>query len=165
MKKPLSHIVLVHRVKDKSTKMKNKTLVGARETVDLPELGLFGIATRIDTGAQTSALHVDHFTENKETGMLYFEFHSDLHDLKKTKKCTAKIVQRKRIKSSNGEKERRYIINTKAILGELEWTIRLSLTDRSSMRHLLLLGRQAMNGTIIVDPEFNYIASQQTNVV
>jgi hypothetical protein len=145
--------------------MNNKTLVGARETIDLPDLGLFGIATRIDTGAQTSALHVDHMHENKETGRLEFEFHPDSHDIKKTKKCSAKIVERRRVKSSNGEKERRYIINTTAVLGDMQWTIRLSLTDRSSMRHLLLLGRQAMKGNIIVDPEFNYIATQQVNLV
>jgi hypothetical protein len=141
--------------------MKQKILVGARETIDLPELGLFGITTRIDTGAQTSSLHVDHISENKDTGMLNFELHPDSHDIKKTNKCSAKILARKRIKSSNGEKERRYIIHTLAVMGELTWTIKLSLTDRSSMNHLMLLGRQAMKGEMLVDPEFSYLASQK----
>ena len=145
--------------------MKEKILVGARETIDLPELGLFGIVTRIDTGAQTSSLHVDHICENKQTGMLYFEFHPDSHDVSKTIKCSTKIVAKKRIKSSNGEKERRFIINTLAVMGSLKWPIRLSLTDRSSMNHLMLLGRQAMKGEILVDPEFNYIASQEKIIV
>ncbi|MBA6350352.1 ATP-dependent zinc protease [Colwellia sp. BRX10-1] len=139
--------------------MKEKILVGARETIDLPELELFEVATRIDTGAQTSSLHVDHISENKVTGMLDFEFHPDSHDVTKTIKCSAKIVDRKRIKSSNGEKERRYIINTLAVMGELTWTVRLSLTDRSSMNHLMLLGREAMKGEMLVDPEFSYLAS------
>jgi hypothetical protein len=140
-------------------KMKEKILVGARETIDLPELGLFGITTRIDTGAQTSSLHVDQISENKETGMLDFEFHPDSHDVNKTIKCSTKIVAKKRIKSSNGEKERRFIINTLAVMGSLKWSIRLSLTDRSSMTHLMLLGRQAMKGEMLVDPEFSYLAS------
>ena len=139
--------------------MKEKILVGARETIDLPELELFEVATRIDTGAQTSSLHVDHISENKVTGMLDFEFHPDSHDVTKTIKCSAKIVDRKRIKSSNGEKERLYIINTLAVMGELTWTVRLSLTDRSSMNHLMLLGREAMKGEMLVDPEFSYLAS------
>jgi hypothetical protein len=139
--------------------MKEKILVGARETIDLPELGLFGITTRIDTGAQTSSLHVDQISENKETGMLDFEFHPDSHDVNKTIKCSTKIVAKKRIKSSNGEKERRFIINTLAVMGSLKWSIRLSLTDRSSMTHLMLLGRQAMKGEMLVDPEFSYLAS------
>jgi hypothetical protein len=139
--------------------MKEKILVGARETIDLPELGLFGITTRIDTGAQTSSLHVDQISENKETGMLDFEFHPDSHDVNKTIKCSTKIVAKKRIKSSNGEKERRFIINTLAVMGSLKWSIRLSLTDRSSMTHLMLLGRQAMQGEMLVDPEFSYLAS------
>lgn len=138
-----------------------KITVGSRETIDLPDLGLFNIASRIDTGAQTSSLHVDHISENKDTGMLDFEFHPDSHDIKKTVKCSAKIADRKQIKSSNGVKERRYIINTSAVLGELQWTIRLSLTDRSSMNHLMLLGRQAMKGVMTVDPEFSYISSTE----
>lgn len=139
-------------------------LVGAKETIDLPELGLSGIATRIDTGAQTTALHVDHISENKETGMLNFEFHPVSHDVLKTIRCTAKIVEQKQIKSSNGGRERRYIINTLAVMGKLTWTIRLSLTDRSSMSHLMLLGRQAMKGYMTVDPEFEYIATAETSV-
>jgi hypothetical protein len=141
--------------------MKQKILVGARETIDLPELGLFGVVTRIDTGAQTSSLHVDHISENKETGMLDFEFHPDSHDVNITTKCSVKIHGRKRIKSSNGVNERRYIINTLAVMGDLKWTIRLSLTNRSSMNHLMLLGRQAMKGKILVDPEFSYLASRE----
>ncbi|MFT6270028.1 MAG: hypothetical protein ACJAVV_002856 [Alphaproteobacteria bacterium] len=144
--------------------MKEKILVGSREIINLPELGLIGVVTRIDTGAQTSSLHVDHISENKETGMLDFEFHPDYHDVSKTTKCSAKIVDLKRIKSSNGEQERRYIINTLAVMGDLKWTIRLSLTNRSSMNHLMLLGRQAMKGIMLVDPEFSYLASQQRNV-
>lgn len=141
--------------------MQDKIHVGARETLDLPELGLFGIATRIDTGAQTSALHVDRLAENKDTGMLDFEFHPDSHDVKKTIKCSAKILDKKGFKSSNGERERRYIINTKAVMGKLEWTIRLSLTNRSSMNHLMLMGRQAMKGRLTVDPEFSFLASKE----
>lgn len=144
--------------------MTEKMLVGAKETIDLPELGLLGIATRIDTGAQTTALHVDHISENKETGMLHFEFHPVSHDVVKTIKCIAKIVEQKRIKSSNGSRERRYIINTLAVMGKLTWTIRLSLTDRSSMSHLMLLGRQAMKGYMTVDPEYDYIATLEYKV-
>jgi hypothetical protein len=141
--------------------MKNKILVGAKETLDLPDLGLFGIVTRVDTGAQTSSLHVDHLIENINTSMIDFELHPDFHDINKTIKCTAKIIDKKRIKSSNGDKERRYIINTLAVMGSLQWTIRLTLTNRASMNHLMLLGRQAMVGKIIVDPELNFLASKE----
>lgn len=141
--------------------MKNKILVGAKETIDLPDLGLFGIVTRVDTGAQTSSLHVDHLIENKNTSMIDFELHPDFHDINKTIKCTAKIIDKKRIKSSNGDKERRYIINTLAVMGSLQWTIRLTLTNRASMNHLMLLGRQAMVGKIIVDPELSFLASKE----
>lgn len=139
--------------------MNEKLLVGVIETIDLPELGLFGIATRIDTGAQTSALHVDHISTNDRDGTVRFEFHPDFHDIKKTIECSAHLHDMRWIKSSNGDKERRYIISTLAILGALEWSIQLSLTNRSSMNHLMLLGRQAMENKLIVDPSNTFIAS------
>lgn len=139
--------------------MTDKITIGAKELIDLPELGLFGIAARIDTGAASSALHVDHIFQNEETGYLEFEFHPDSHDIKKTVKCQSKTIIKKRIKSSNGKRERRYMISTTAVMGDLQWEIKLTLTDRSSMKHLMLLGRQAMKGKIIVDPEFNYLVS------
>jgi hypothetical protein len=146
-------------------KVDNKIVVGAKESIDLPDLGLFGIATRIDTGAKTTALHVDHMVLNEETGMIDFEFHPDSHDVEKTIKCSAKIVAKRRVKSSNGSQERRYVINTRAVMGSLSWRIRVSLTDRSDMNHLMLLGRLAMRGRMIVDPELDYIATQETSSV
>lgn len=140
--------------------MTQKIVVGSKETIDLPELGLFGITTRIDTGAQTSALHADHFVSDRENNVVEFEFHPDLHDVSRTIKSKVKLLQTKRVKSSNGEQEQRYIIQTKAVMGELEWTIKLSLTDRSRMNHLMLLGRQAMKGLMIVDPEHEFLASK-----
>ena len=139
--------------------MKDKIIIGAREAIDLPELGLFGIATRIDTGAQTSSLHVDHLVENEHTSRINFELHPDFHDINKTIKCSAKILDKKFIKSSNGDRESRYIINTLAVMGDFRWKIRLTLTNRASMKHLMLLGRQAMVGAMIVDPEYDFLAS------
>lgn len=129
--------------------MRKKVIVGAKETIDLPELGLFAITTRIDTGAQTTALHADHMLENEETGMIDFEFHPDSHDINKTIRCSAKIIAQKRIKSSNGDREQRYIINSKAIMGSLEWTIRISLTNRSRMNHLLCSGAKRWKGILL----------------
>lgn len=63
------------------------------------------------------------------------------------------------VKSSNGEREQRYIISNLAILGEFSWIIQISLTDRSNMNHLMLLGRQAMNTHIIVDPSAAFLVS------
>src|SRR5690606_38673881 len=62
------------------------------------------------------------------------------------------------VKSSTGTRESRYVINTEISLGDLSWTIELTLTNRDSMGYRMLLGREAMAGKIIVDPDehFNF---------
>lgn len=135
-------------------------IIGVLETIDLPDLGLTGITTRIDTGAQTSALHVDHIQPRKRGGKIDFEFHPDFHGVEDTIKCTALVHDSRWIKSSNGERERRYVIKTTAVMGELSWEIELTLTDRSSMNHLMLLGREAMKEGILVNPGESFLAEK-----
>ena len=144
---------------DEYVSMNDKMLVGAVETFDLPDLGLFGIKTRIDTGAQTSALHVDHIVYNEQDKTVKFEFHPDSHDVVKSIHCSVQVDTARWVKSSNGEREQRYIITTLAVLGGLSWTIQISLTDRSNMSHLMLLGRQAMGSQIIVAPSKAFLMS------
>jgi hypothetical protein len=144
-----------------SAKDTNRTLVGVVESIDLPSVGLASINTRIDTGAQTSALHVDHIVVHKEEKRVSFEFHPDFHDIDKTIRCNAPIHDRRWIKSANGERERRYVIKTQALMGDISWDIELTLTDRSSMTHLMLLGREALSGMFIVDPGADYLASSK----
>ena len=139
--------------------MNNKVLVGALETLDLPELGLLGIQTRIDTGAQTSALHVDHIEFNEQDKTVKFEFHPETHDVAKTFHCKVQLDASRWVKSSNGEREQRYVISTLAVLGGLSWRIQISLTDRSNMSNLMLMGRQAMENHIIVDPSEEFLVS------
>ncbi|WP_371193376.1 ATP-dependent zinc protease [Glaciecola sp. SC05] len=139
--------------------LKDRTLVGVVESIDLPKLGLSAINTRIDTGAQTSALHVDHIVVHKKEKRVSFEFHPDFHDIEKTIRCNTPIHDRRWIKSSNGERERRYVIKTQALMGGIPWDIELTLTDRSSMTHLMLLGREALSGMFIVDPGADFLAS------
>ncbi|MCY7297229.1 ATP-dependent zinc protease [Alteromonas sp. a30] len=134
--------------------------MGVIENIDLPELGLFNIAARIDTGAQTSALHVDHISTNKPNGEVSFEFHPDVHNVERVIKCQAKLQDTRWVRSSNGERERRYVIRTQACMGPKSWEIELTLTDRSTMSHLMLLGREAMQIGVLVDPENTFLLSK-----
>lgn len=138
----------------------NHSIVGAIENVDLPGLGLFNIATRIDTGAKTSALHVDHISMNKPNGEITFEFHPDIHNVNEVIKCKAKLQDSRWVRSSNGEKELRYVIRTMAKMGGQSWEIEMTLTDRSTMSHLMLLGREAMQNGILVDPKNTFLLTK-----
>ena len=137
-------------------------LIGSLERCHLPDFKIENIHIRVDTGAATSSLHVDNIEEFKKDGELWvaFDIHHDFHDVNKVKRSKAKVIDSRLIKSSSGDSQKRHLIETTIHLGGREWNIHISLSDRSSMSYLMLLGRQAMKGHIIVDPEQEYLLDQ-----
>lgn len=142
--------------------MSDKFIVGSLEVCDLPILAIEKLHIRVDTGAATSSLHVDNIEEFSQDGEAWvrFDIHPDFHDVKKVVRREAKIQDVRNVKSSSGDKQKRYVIETDIVLGGQRWPIQISLSDRSSMTYLMLLGRQAMNGHVMVDPEQEYVLGQ-----
>ncbi|MDN4502401.1 RimK/LysX family protein [Alteromonadaceae bacterium BrNp21-10] len=132
--------------------------VGVLELCHLPKLEIFNLEARIDTGAQTSSLHVDNIEEFEKDGKLYirYDIHPDVHDVSKIVARKSLVKSIRSIKSSNGQKENRYVIDTDMVIGAMEWEIEVTLTDRSNMSYLMLVGREAMVGRLVVDPELNF---------
>ncbi|MDR5899739.1 RimK/LysX family protein [Halomonas vilamensis] len=127
-----------------------KAVIGRREMVTLPELNLH-LCCKADTGARTSALHAeDIHTSEDEYGQLWVSFvtHSGGPDTP-AHRVKLHLHDRRRITSSNGHSEWRYIIRTPMQMGEMNFPVELSLTDRSDMRHPMLLGRRAMRRLLI----------------
>ncbi|NMH61384.1 ATP-dependent zinc protease family protein [Alteromonas ponticola] len=145
-----------------SQNTQNKRLVGALELCDLPKLAINDLNIRVDTGATTSSLHVDNIDEFEKDGELWvsFDIHPDIHNVSKIVRREAKVVAQKKVKSSTATRERRYTIDTPIVMAGERWDIQLTLTDRSEMTYLMLLGREAMSGHFIVDPEHDYILTQ-----
>jgi hypothetical protein len=143
-------------------KLFSKLKVGALELCELPELGINDLHIRVDTGATTSSLHVDNIEEFSKNGKNWvsFDLHPDIHNVKRIVRTTVRIKGRKKVKSSSADTEKRVVITTPILLGGQEWPIKLTLTDRSEMTYLMLLGREAMQGRILVDPEFEYLLAQ-----
>lgn len=132
-----------------------KEIIGCEEWLSLPDLNLPLIKARIDSGAKTSALHafnIQTFRKNKD---LWVSF--DLYPLQDNRstvlRCEAEVIDRREVKSSNGTIEKRYFIKSKAKLNQQEWDIELSLSNRDTMGFRMLLGREAMKGRFLVDPE------------
>jgi len=147
---------------DKSVKkksVKRKMLVGSIEYCDLPELEITHLTARIDTGAQTSSLHVDNIEEFEKDGERWvnFDIHPDIHNVDTIVRRQARVRGRRKVKSSNALAEKRCLIYTTFAIGGRKWRIQLTLTDRREMTYLMLIGRQAMRGKMIVDPEFEFI--------
>ncbi|MDG6099402.1 ATP-dependent zinc protease [Alteromonas oceani] len=142
-----------------SKSSKTKQMIGALEYGSMPELGINNLVMRVDTGAATSSLHVDNIEEFERDNerWIRFDIHPDIHDVARTVRCESKVLSQKKIKSSTADRQRRYVINTRLQMGTRSWKIKLTLTDRSEMTYLMLLGRQAMVGKFYVDPEYEFI--------
>lgn len=134
--------------------MAGKLLIGAIELVDLPDLDVHKLSVRVDTGAQTSSLHATDIKEVTEEGHVWIKFNTVSGTEVKTK-----IHDIRQIKSSNGTRQKRYVIETTLHIGGKTWPIELTLTDRSDMSFDMLLGREGMIGRVVVDPEHNYLIS------
>lgn len=129
--------------------LKEKLTIGRREKVDFPELGLFGITAKIDTGAYTSALHC---YDIKETdGILHFKPLGPAHNEYTGQEQKFTTYTRKEIKNSFGEVEKRYIIKTVIKIGQKRIKAIISLTDRGKMRYPVLIGRKLLKNRFIVD--------------
>lgn len=124
-------------------------IVGRREMVRLTELGLT-LCAKIDTGARTSALHAENIEAFEQEGQRWVRFitRSGGPD-NPAQTCVLPVHDQRRVTSSNGQTQWRYVINTPMRLGKLQEPIQLSLTDRSQMRNPILLGRRALQQVLV----------------
>jgi ribosomal protein S6--L-glutamate ligase len=136
----------------------DRYILGWEEWVSLPELGLPAIKAKVDTGARTSALHAYFVEPVRAKGVAKVRF--GVHPIARRKDleiiCTARVVDRREVASSNGERESRYVIQTPIRIGAREWPIEITLTNRDSMSYRMLLGRQAITADILVDPASSF---------
>ena len=110
----------------------NRYILGWEEWVCLPELGLPAIKAKVDTGARTSALHA-YFVEPvwiEGVAMVRFGVHPIPRRGDFEIVCTARVIDRREVTSSNGEAENRYVIETPIRIGNREWPIEITLTNR-----------------------------------
>jgi hypothetical protein len=136
---------------------KPKLIIGRREWLALPELGIDMINAKVDTGAYTSSLHAEHIESYSTGGIDYVSFLTHNHHGDEVR-CSAPLVQRKKIKSSTGLGRMRYIIRAHAqIFGGFQWEILFSLANRSVMKCPLLLGRRALSGYFVVDTQTSHL--------
>ncbi len=134
-------------------------VIGWREWVSLPALGIHAIKAKIDTGARTSALHAFEVEEYEDSGILMVRF--GIHPMQKRTDvevyCSAPVVDRRWVSDSGGHREQRWVIRTPIRLGALEWPIELTLTNRDSMLFRMLLGRTGMERHFLVRPDASYL--------
>lgn len=143
-----------------------KTRVGWREWLALPALGIPAIKAKVDTGARTSSLHTFSAERFRKQHKSFVRF--VVHPLQRRRDlaltCVAELLDQRVVSDSGGHRELRWVIETPLRLGGEEWPVELTLTDRDSMLFRMLLGRTAMTGRILVDPQASYLAGKQPDL-
>lgn len=140
----------------------DKTYLGWREWVALPELGITAIKAKVDTGARTSALHAFRVQAFQVNGQERVRF--ALHPLQKRSdievECEAEVIDRRTVTDSGGHRELRYVIRTPLRIAGRDIPIEITLTDRDTMNFRMLLGRTTLCEGFIVDPAGSYLTGK-----
>jgi hypothetical protein len=141
----------------------HRRILGWREWVSLPCLGIAAIQAKLDTGAKTSALHAWDLSLRMVDGRQWIRFR--VHPMQRDDKvtsvvCEAPLSDQRWVTNSSGTRERRYIISTNLQIGPSCWPIELSLTKRDAMEFPMIIGREAMRNRLIVDPRASFRAGR-----
>lgn len=136
----------------------NKILIGGREVIYFPELGL-SLRAKIDTGAKTSSLHATDIKVFKKNGQQWINFTTLNEAEGKTSsvECELPVYDHRKVRSSNGQAHWRYVIETHIKLGKFKEKIQLTLAERTQMQYPMLLGRSAMVKHLLVAPGEAYL--------
>ncbi|HYO25897.1 MAG TPA: RimK/LysX family protein [Lacipirellulaceae bacterium] len=137
----------------------NRQIIGWREWISLPQLGIDAIKPKIDTGARSSSLHAFNVETFERGGSTWvrFDVHPIQRDVKATVKAEARVLEFRHGRSSSGHQSLRPVIRTDMALGNRRWAVELTLAARDDMGFRMLLGREAVRGRFVVDPEASFL--------
>lgn len=144
------------------SEQKPRPIVGWREWLELPDIGIEAIKAKVDTGARSSALHafdVEIFQQGGKE-MVRFKVHPFQRDREVTVEGVAELIDRRRVRSSEGTESMRPVILTHVKLLDQLWPIEVTLTRRDTMGFRMLLGRQAVRCRFLVEPGRSYLAGR-----
>lgn len=135
-------------------------IIGWREWVQLPQLGIAKVKAKIDTGARSSSLHAYDLKYEERDGKQWvrFKVHTRQRSTSEKVETESQVLEFRKVRSSNGQVTKRPVILTKVeILGQL-FEIELTLANRDSMGFRMLLGREAIRGRMLVDSGASYLS-------
>ena len=134
-------------------------VVGWREWVALPELGIARVKAKMDTGARSSALHANSIEPYEHDGTACVRF-DVMGEAESVPWHEAPVSDRRMVRSSNGETELRYVIRTALSIAGQTWPVDITLTNRERMDLPMLIGREALAGRALVDPQRSWLCGR-----
>ena len=143
--------------------MSDQSVLGWREWIGFPDLGITQIKAKVDTGARTSCIHaftVEPFEHNGAT-WVGFDIHPNQRNTSEVISCSAPVLDQRMVRDSGGHEQLRFVIETTISIGDRMHAVEVTLTDRDSMKFRVLLGRTAIRGNYVVDPGRSYLKGKK----
>ena len=131
-------------------------VIGVTEYVDIPAWRIARLRAKIDTGARTSALHVENIRE-LGAGRVRFDVRLSRRESDRRVTVETRIARRGQVRPSSGELEARIFVAVRVRIGPVEREIELSLVDRGRMIFRMLIGRRALAHAFLIDPSRRYV--------
>ena len=147
----------------RSAQRRPAIVLGWREWVALPDIGVPVIKAKLDTGARSSSLHVESTRTFKRDGHEWVRFLAvtDLTGRDAAVRAEAPVVDERMVRSSAGHEELRIVIETRVEIAGWNWEIDLTLAARpETMSFRMLIGRQGLSGHALIDPSHSYLAGR-----
>ncbi|HEY2346089.1 MAG TPA: RimK/LysX family protein [Xanthomonadaceae bacterium] len=147
--------------RDKSSRPKAKPVLGWREWIALPDLGIHAIRAKIDTGARSSALHVDAFDTFHSGGREWVRFTVATGSAAENQVVVESTVHdRRQVTDSGGHVSERIFLLTRLVLAGQAYPVEINLTSRRNMLFPMLLGRTALKRRFVIDPARSFRAGR-----
>lgn len=142
--------------------MREKKIIGTKELISIPDLHLYNLDAKIDTGADSNALHCDDIFVDDEN-IVHFKLLDEVHAAYNGKKIAVPLYAMKKVRSSNGELQYRPSIKVKVeFFGKVYETV-ISLTNRSDMKYPMLIGKKFLAKKFLVDASKEYLTKKNIN--
>jgi len=139
--------------------MIEKKIVGKKEIISILDLELYGLDAKVDTGADSNALHCDDIFVD-EDDIVHFKLLDEVHEAYHGKKMQVPLYEMKKVRSSNGVVQHRPSIRVKVEFFGEQYSTVISLTNRSDMQYPMLIGRKFLADKFLVDVSKEYLSKE-----
>jgi len=140
--------------------MNDKKIVGRKETISIIDLELYDLDAKVDTGADSNALHCDHIEIDEKNSRVSFTLLDEVHESYHGKRMTFPLYKIKKVKSSNGQVQLRPSVKVSVEFFGKKYKSVISLTNRADMKFPMLIGRLFLKDRFLVDVSKEYLSKQ-----
>lgn len=139
--------------------MYEKKIIGKKELISIIDLELYNLDAKVDTGADSNALHCDDIFIDDEN-FVHFKLVDEVHEAYHGKHMKMPLFEMRKIRSSNGKLQDRPSIKVKVKFFGEEYETVVSLTNRSDMKYPMLIGRKFLDNKFLVDVSQEYLTKR-----